>query len=53
MRKGLLFDLDAMHTIAWREYLNQHGFTSEGMEERMHGKRNDEIVRGIAQFLAA
>ncbi len=54
MHKGLLFDLDGvildsmpMHTIAWREYLSQHGFGSEGIEDRMHGKRNDEIVRAF------
>jgi HAD superfamily hydrolase (TIGR01509 family) len=49
--KGLLFDLDGvildsmpMHTVAWTEYLRRHGFPSDGIADRMHGKRNDEIV---------
>ncbi len=51
MTKAFLFDLDGviidsmpMHTVAWREYLSKHGFGADGIEDRMHGKRNDEIV---------
>ncbi len=54
MNKAILFDLDGvildsmpMHIAAWRDYLGRHGFGSEGIEDRMHGKRNDEIVRAF------
>ena len=50
--EAIIFDLDGvivdsmpMHTAAWRRYLGQHGLDSDGIEDRMHGKRNDEIVR--------
>jgi beta-phosphoglucomutase len=50
-KKAFLFDLDGvildsmpMHIDAWREYLTRHGHGSEGIADRMHGKRNDEIV---------
>jgi beta-phosphoglucomutase len=48
---ALVFDLDGvvidsmpMHTKAWRAYLERFGIASEGIEEKMHGRRNDEIV---------
>jgi HAD superfamily hydrolase (TIGR01509 family) len=51
VKKGFLFDLDGviidsmpMHIVAWREYLDRHGLDSDGIADRMHGKRNDEIV---------
>ncbi|MBS1831200.1 MAG: HAD-IA family hydrolase [Acidobacteria bacterium] len=51
MIDAFLFDLDGviidsmpLHTVAWREYLTRFGFDAQGVEHRMHGKRNDEIV---------
>jgi HAD superfamily hydrolase (TIGR01509 family) len=49
---ALIFDLDGviyhstpLHTKAWEIYLAQHGLDPGAIEARMHGKRNDEIVR--------
>lgn len=49
---GLLFDLDGvivhsmpLHVEAWRVYLGRHGVDPSSLEDRMHGRRNDEIVR--------
>lgn len=33
-----------MHTEAWRIYLDRHGLAPGDIAERMHGRRNDEIV---------
>ena len=51
-RAALVFDLDGViidsnpvHTQAWRAYLYRFGIHVPGIEARMHGKRNDEIVR--------
>lgn len=51
---AFLFDLDGviadtmpLHTVAWREYLRRQGRPAEYLEERMHGKRNDELVRDL------
>ena len=48
---ALVFDLDGVvidsmpiHTEAWRVYLQRFGVASNDVEERMHGRRNDEIV---------
>src|SRR6267142_2548519 len=48
---ALIFDLDGVvvdsmpvHTLAWRRYLETLGVNSDGVESRMHGRRNDEIV---------
>jgi len=48
---ALVFDLDGvvidsmpLHTESWRMYLGQFGIASEDIEDRMHGRRNDEIV---------
>jgi beta-phosphoglucomutase len=42
---GVIVDSNPLHTIAWRIYLKQRGVSADGIEERMHGKRNDELVR--------
>jgi len=51
---ALIFDLDGvvidsmpMHTEAWRIYLNRLGIPIENLEERMHGRRNDELVKDL------
>lgn len=48
---ALIFDMDgviiestAIHTEAWRIYLQRHAITRDGIAESMLGKRNDEIV---------
>ncbi len=48
---ALLFDLDGvildsmpMHTRAWEVYMESHGVNVEGLAQRMHGARNDQIV---------
>ena len=49
---GLILDLDGvivdsmpMHVRAWREYLRRNGIVSEELIRRMHGRKNDEILR--------
>jgi beta-phosphoglucomutase len=42
---GVIVDSTAIHTQAWRVYLNNHGLTVENLESRMLGKHNDELVR--------
>jgi beta-phosphoglucomutase len=49
---ALIFDLDGVvvdsmpvHTLAWQRYLKQLGVDREDVAVRMHGRRNDEIVR--------
>ena len=51
---ALVFDLDGvivdsmpMHTEAWRTYLEGLGIGCDDIEDRMHGRRNDEIVRAL------
>lgn len=51
---ALIFDLDGVvidsmptHTLAWERYLEAHGFDPRDVEERMHGKRNDDLVRDL------
>ncbi len=36
-----------MHTEAWKAYLVSLGVSPESLEERMHGKRNSELVRDL------
>jgi beta-phosphoglucomutase family hydrolase len=51
--RALIFDMDGVivdsnpwHRIAWSEYMRRHGIEmTEAMQQRMYGKRNDEIVR--------
>jgi beta-phosphoglucomutase-like phosphatase (HAD superfamily) len=54
---ALIFDLDGVvvdsmpvHALAWRRYLKDLGISGSDVEDRMHGRRNDEIVR---DFLGA
>jgi beta-phosphoglucomutase len=49
--RAFLFDLDGVivdsmpvHVRAWKEYLRRHGLPADELQERMHGRRNDEIV---------
>ncbi len=42
-----------MHILAWEQYLARHGFPPGGLRERMHGRRNDEIVEAYWGALAA
>ena len=49
---ALIFDLDGVlvdsmpvHTLAWQRYLEQLGIAKDDVASRMHGRRNDEIVR--------
>ncbi|MBY0374144.1 MAG: HAD family phosphatase [Bryobacteraceae bacterium] len=51
---ALLFDLDGvivdtmpLHLAAWREYLSRAGVATEYLEDKMHGRRNDELVREL------
>jgi HAD superfamily hydrolase (TIGR01509 family) len=48
---GFLFDMDGvlvhsmpLHTLAWERYLGSLGIHIENLEERMHGRRNSELV---------
>jgi beta-phosphoglucomutase len=48
---ALIFDLDGvivdsmpMHTYSWKLYLERHGIDAPELVEKMHGRRNDEIV---------
>jgi HAD superfamily hydrolase (TIGR01509 family) len=57
LKPAYLFDLDGvivdsmpLHTAAWQAYLEGLGLPCDGIEVRMHGKRNDEIV---ADFISA
>lgn len=43
---GVIIDSNPWHRIAWSEYMRRHGVEmTEAMQQRMYGKRNDEIVR--------
>jgi len=43
---GVIVDSNPLHRIAWEEYNRRHGIeTTEAMQRRMYGKRNDDIVR--------
>ena len=44
---GVIVDSTALHTEVWERYLLPFGIDSTQIEERMHGKRNDEIVRDL------
>lgn len=51
MIRVFLFDLDGVivdsmpvHVLAWKQYLQRHGLPAGALHERMHGRRNDEIV---------
>jgi HAD superfamily hydrolase (TIGR01509 family) len=36
-----------LHTLAWERYLADLGINIENLEQRMHGKRNSELVRDM------
>lgn len=36
-----------LHTQSWGIYLENHGVSADSLVARMHGKRNDQIVRDI------
>src|SRR4051812_7852471 len=42
---GVIIDSTSTHTLAWQEYLKTQGVETPHIEDRMLGKRNDEIVR--------
>jgi beta-phosphoglucomutase len=43
---GVIIDSNRWHRLAWAEYNRRHGIeTDEAMQQRMYGKRNDDIVR--------
>jgi beta-phosphoglucomutase-like phosphatase (HAD superfamily) len=51
---ALIFDMDGvlvhsmpLHTLAWERYLAKLGIRVENLEQRMHGKRNSELVRDM------
>ncbi len=48
---GMIFDMDGVivdsmgvHIRVWRDYLTALGVNAEGLENRIHGLKNDEIV---------
>jgi len=48
---GVIIDSNPLHRVAWTEYTRRHGIEmTEAMQQRMYGKRNDEIIR---DFLGA
>jgi beta-phosphoglucomutase family hydrolase len=43
---GVVVDSNPLHRIAWAEYNRRRGLaTTEEMQQRMYGRRNDQIVR--------
>jgi beta-phosphoglucomutase family hydrolase len=43
---GVIVDSNPLHRESWAEYNRRHGVeTTEAMQQRMYGKRNDDIVR--------
>lgn len=44
---GVLIDSNPLHSEVWRDYLEQFSISSEDIDRRMHGKRNDQIVREL------
>jgi beta-phosphoglucomutase family hydrolase len=43
---GVIVDSNPLHRRVWEEYNRRHGFeTTDEMQNRMYGKRNDDIVR--------
>jgi beta-phosphoglucomutase len=43
---GVIIDSNPIHRRVWAEYNRRFGIeTDEGMQQRMYGRRNDEIVR--------
>ena len=45
---GVIVDSNPIHREAWRLYNQRFGIEmDEGMQQRMYGRRNDEIVRDV------
>ena len=44
---GVLVHSMPLHTLAWERYLAGLSITIENLEQRMHGKRNSELVRDL------
>jgi beta-phosphoglucomutase len=44
---GVIVDSNPLHVEAWRLYNERHGIDTAGLERRMYGRRNDEIVRDL------
>ena len=44
---GVIVDSNPVHTEAWVRYLHLCGVSADHIHERMHGKRNDGIVRDL------
>jgi HAD superfamily hydrolase (TIGR01509 family) len=44
---GVLIDSMPLHVLAWERYLQKLGIFVEGLERRMHGKRNSELVSDL------
>jgi beta-phosphoglucomutase family hydrolase len=44
---GVIVDSNPVHTRAWAVYLERLGVANDRIAERMHGRRNDDIVRDI------
>jgi beta-phosphoglucomutase family hydrolase len=43
---GVIVDSNPLHRVVWAEYNRRYGVeTTDEMQHRMYGKRNDEIVR--------
>src|SRR5258708_38707835 len=42
---GVVVDSTPVHALAWQRYLEALGIHKEELVSRMHGRRNDEIVR--------
>ena len=42
---GVIIHSTPLHNRAWEIYLGQHGIAPSAIENRMHGLRNDDIVR--------
>jgi beta-phosphoglucomutase len=45
---GVIVNSNPLHRLAWEEYNRRQGIeTTEEMQRRMYGKRNDDIVRNF------
>ncbi len=44
---GVIVDSNPLHGDVWREYLQKFNVSADGIDTRMQGKRNDEIVREL------
>jgi beta-phosphoglucomutase family hydrolase len=45
---GVIIDSNPVHRLAWEQYTRRNGVEmTDAMQERMYGKRNDEIIRGF------